>query len=270
MITLEKFNEIREEVIRLIDNALYQLFKNYSEEYILFMARGEYSEIIAQNKTLNLTPYTICGHREDYYYDETREKFLCNFLNTHYTFLKTNIIENNFDRINIELMIYQHIWEAKLFIKMLYRMANLLCGKDYDWNVKIPIKKTDFFQNQVITSFKNAKCKLGEIIEKCYNTDLRNAIAHSDYQLDEHSKTNRYTSKTALCDISFDDWSEYFAYSFCLSYYLLKKVSERRHRIVFDWGKNAFTIKMPFSNGTIQHVCLTYDVERDDFNFVKK
>ena len=57
-------------------------------------------------------------------------------------------------------MIYQHIWEAKLFIKMLYRMANLLCGKDYDWNVKIPIKKTDFFQNQVITSFKNAKCKL--------------------------------------------------------------------------------------------------------------
>ena len=270
MITAEKFFKITDEVKALIDNALYQLFSNYSEDYVLFMASGEYEELIARNKTLALSPYAISGHNIDNYYDYTRQHFLCEFLNTYYSFADSQKLRDDEYRMNIEFLIYTHIWEAKVFLKRLYRLANLLCGREYDWKIEIPsIGKSNFIKNKIIDSFNTANCLLGKVITDSYKTDLRNAIAHSDYQIDNDSKMIRYNSKTALCSTSFDDWNIHFAYAICLSYYLSHIVTERRKRIIQDWGCNYFTIKMPFSDGTIRHACVQYEVDRDEFGFIK-
>jgi hypothetical protein len=268
MITQEKFNAITEEVITSIENALSQLFSNYSEDYVLFMACGEYNEIIARNEALDVSPYTISGHNLDKYYDFTRQKFLCDFLNKYYDFTDETEIQNDEYRINIEFLIYTHIWEANPCLKKLYRLANLLCGKEYNWNVVIPIYgKSKYIKDNIISPFNTANNPLGQIIANNYNTDLRNAIAHSDYQLD---KTITYKSKISICNMSLDDWSVHFVYSCCLFYHFIRIINERRKRIVFDWGKNEFTIKMPFSNGTVRHARIQYDKDRDDFEFVKQ
>jgi len=184
MITKVKFLEIENEVISKIENALYQLFVNYPEDYVLFMACGEYDEIIANNKELGLSPYTISGHNLDSYYDITRQKFLCEFLNRYYNFRDNKELQNDDYRMNIEFLIYTHIWEAKPFLKKLYRLANLICGKEYDWKIQITnFKKYDFITKKIIDPFNNANCHLGQLITNTYNADLRNAIAHSDYQL---------------------------------------------------------------------------------------
>jgi hypothetical protein len=269
MITAKKFIEISNEVKALIDGALYQLFLDYSEDYVLFLASGEYDKQIAQNKTLNLSPYIIGGHNLDNYYDYTRLSFLCKFLNKYYSFENNKDLLDDEFRMNIEFLIYTHIWEAKPYLKRLYRLANLLCAKEYEWHVKIPgFGKSDFIKNKIAKPFNTAKCPLDKIITDNYNTDLRNAIAHSDYQINERSKKINYKSKTALCSTTFDDWSTYFAYSICLSYYFTDFVTKRRKWIIQDWGKNSFTIKIPFSDGEIKHTCIKYDIKRDDFEFI--
>ncbi len=271
MITVEKYTEITKEVINLIENALYQLFIKKPEDYVLFMASGEYNNQIAQNKTLNLSPYTISGHNLDNYFDYSRLKFLCDFLNKHYSFMDGKELIDDEYRMNIEFLVYTHIWEARPFLKKLFRLANLLCGEEYDWKIKVPeYGKSKFINDKISKPFNNSKCLLGNIIANNYNSDLRNAIAHSDYQIDEKSKKIEYRSKKALRSTSFDDWSIHFAYSVSLSYYFTHIVNERRKRIIQDWGKNYFTIKMPFSDGSIKHVCLLYDVKRDDFDFIRE
>jgi len=269
MITAEIFFNITNEVKNLIDKALNQLFINYPEDYVLFLASGEYNELIAANKTLNLSPYTISGHNLDDYYDYTRQHFLCDFLNTYYSFADKQELQDDEYRINIELLIYTHIWEAKSFLKRLTRLANLLCGNEYDWKIEVPqIAKSNFIKKKIIDKFNDAHYLLGNMITDNYNTDLRNAIAHSDYQIDQ--RMIRYKSKIALLNIPFDDWSINFGYSICLSYYFSQIVKERRMRIIQDWGKNCFTIKMPFSDGTIKHTCIQYEENRDDFGFIYK
>lgn len=269
MITAKKFIEISNEVKALIDDALYQLFLDYSEDYVLFMACGEYDKLIAQNKTSNLSPYIISSHNRDDYYDYTRLSFLCMFLNKYYLFKKDKDLLDDVYRMNIEFLIYTHIWEAKPYLKRLYRLANLLCGKEYEWDVKNQgSSKSDFIKNKIAKSFNKAKCPLDRIITDNYNTNLRNAIAHSDYQIDKRLKKINYKSKTVSCSTTFDDWSTFFAYSFCLSYYFTDFVTKRRKRIIQDWGKNSYTIKMPFSDGQIRHTCIKYDVKRDDFKFL--
>ena len=271
MITADNFFDITNEVRLFIDNALHQLFINYSEDYVLFMANGEFNELIDRNKTLNLSPYTISGHNIDNYYDFTRQHFFCEFLNTYYSFVDKEELQDDEYRMNIELLIYTHIWEAKPFLKKLYRLANLLCGREYVWNITIPeFGKSNFIKTKIVEPLITANCTLVKIITENYNSDLRNAIAHSDYQIDINSKKIEYNSKTELCHISFDNWSIHFAYSVCLSYYFSDIIVKRRKSIIQDWGKNHFTIKMPYSDGTIKHACIQYEEERDDFGFTYK
>jgi len=247
------------------------LYINNSKDYVLLLASGEYDKIIAQNKTLNSSPYKISGHGKDYYYDYTRQRFLCDFLNTYYSFVNKKELQDDEYRINIEFLIYTHIWEAKSLLKKLYRLANLLCGNEYDWKITISqFRKSDFINNKIINPFNIANCLLGKIIKDNYKTELRNAIAHSDYQIDIHNRRIRYKSKSGLNNTSFDDWSIHFAYSFCLSYYFLNIINERRRRIIQDIGKNCFTIKMPFSDGTRKHVLIQYEADKDEFGYIYK
>ncbi len=274
MITVEKYSEIINEVTSIIENALYQLFIKNPEDYILFMVSGEYNTQIAQNKTLNLSPYTISGYNLDNYYDYSRLKFLCDFLNKHYSFFSffdsKKLIDDEY-RMNIEFLIYTHIWEARTFLKKLFRFANLLNGEEYDWKIQVPkYGKSVFIKDKIAKPLNNSGCLLGKIITNNYNSDLRNAIAHSDFQIDEKAKRIEYRSPKALCNMSFDNWSIHFAYSASLSYYFTHIVNERRKSIIQDWGKNYFTIKMPFSDGSIKHVCIKYDVIKDDFDFIRE
>ena len=97
-------------------------------------------------------PYTI-DYRIDDYNDTNRLTFLCDFLNKYYSFNMNENIEFDFYRINIETMIYTHIWESKPFLKNLYRLTSLLKGEEYKWKVKDELfyVRANFLQDHVIT-----------------------------------------------------------------------------------------------------------------------
>ncbi len=271
MISLNEFTKITNEVITSIEKSLYYLFTNYPEDYVLFLASGEYDETLTYNKKLNLMPYMISGHNLDYFFEYTRLDFLSGFLNRYYTFEDENVLLDDSYRLNIEFLIYIHIWEAKPFLKKIYRLANLLNGKEYDWKVSIPnYNKSKFIRNNIIEPLNSFDNPLSQILIRTYNSDLRNAIAHSDYQLDDDLKTISFKSKSRFCNISYDEWSIKFTYSVCFSYYFIHIVTGRRKRIIEDWGRNYFTIKVPFSDGTIKHAAIEYEKDRDAFSFIKK
>lgn len=184
---------------------------------------------------------------EDIYQDETRINFICSFLNEYYSFKSPIIsIADDIYRINIETMIYTHIWESNLFLKRLYKLAVLCSFEDYTypWTVNIPdMGRSDFIRNQIKEKYTNADIPLKELIEKAYHSSLRNAFAHSAFSIDERNKKMElynYKGKDwELKNILLDDWSERFVYSFLLSYRMYDIVQKYRKNIVNYMGTDS-------------------------------
>lgn len=75
----------------------------------------------------------------DRYKDETRLKFLSNFLSNFHSFpTSQQATDDNEQRIHMELMGYSHIWESKPFLKKLHRLAHINNGEEYNWKVAVP------------------------------------------------------------------------------------------------------------------------------------
>ena len=238
-----------------------------------FLATGEYDKTIAENNIITVnqdriihSPYMICSNLQDGYYDYTRQQFLCDFLNAHYLFKDKDVLEDNNYRINIELLIYTHIWEARTFLKRLSRFAHLLCEEEYNWKMDDVLNshksKFAFIKNEIIEPFNKSNHQLGKIIESIYNRELRNAIAHSDYRLD--GKSIGYGLTNGSKNISLDDWSVHFAFSFCLSYHLSDLTKKRRQCI---GESDRILFKQPLLDGAIKEVYIKYDKFSDRFHY---
>jgi len=248
MIKIERYKEINDEIIKSIKNTFNDLCENSLQEFILFLANAEY---VKEYEGTKLSPYTI-DYRLDIMKDTTRLEFLVAFLKSHYSFpCSIKKIKYDFYRMNLELMIYTHIWESKPYLKKLYRLSKLVNEKKYEWKCEIPdMSKHDFIRNVVRKNFENQKNDISEIIEKGFHTSLRNAFAHSEYGFDTMNGNNRIVllnhkgKSWELKEISFDEWSERFVYSALLSYHLLN-FSFKRKEIIKSKLSNKFTIKIP-------------------------
>lgn len=277
MITKERFEEIYDEVEKHVIDTLNALIKNNPQDYVLFLANGEYNKSVT---VLNCSPYTI-DNRTDAYRDRYRNKFLFDFLEKYYHPKKEPLENLSKDeviyKIHLELMIYTHIWESKPFLKKLHRLAVICNKKDYPWEVKVPKTKKYEFINNIKINFNNANSGLSKIIEKTYNSSLRNAFAHSDYAIDEdnpkiillnHNPENNW----GLKDISFNDWEEKFCYSALLCYHLLKGVYIAKEQLIPKGEEERiFTIKYLDRKRRINNNReIVYNREKRDFYFVRK
>ncbi|MFT6205049.1 MAG: hypothetical protein ACI9V1_003464 [Spirosomataceae bacterium] len=272
MISCEEFANIKNEIKAALEAALNNLKLNNTSNYVLFLADGEYFQKL-QNTAKNHNPFII-DYRLDKYRDETRLTFLTKFLTNFYSFHSNQqFTDDNEYRTHMELMIYTHIWESKPFLKKLYRLAHVLNGEEYNWEITIPdFGKHDFIRNDIRKTFKNTGNSVETVIKNGFHTSLRNAFAHSDYSFD--TKNNKiyldnYTGKDwELQEIIFDDWSKRFVYSALLSYNLLSIVHDRRTNLISDFGTNQFVIKHPSKSGEIRDSAIIYRSEHDSFNFV--
>ena len=277
MITKERFEEIYNEVERQIKKTLKELEQNNNQDYVLFLANGEYSESVT---IPNLSPYTI-DNRTDVHRDLYRNKFLFDFLEKYYHPKKEPLENLSKDeviyKIHLELMIYTHSWESKPFLKKLHRLAVICNKKDYPWEVKIPKTKKYKFINEIQENFNKANSGLSEIIGKTYNPSLRNAFAHSDYVINKDNQkiillNHNPENNRSLEDISFNDWEEKFCYSALLCYHLLKGVYIAKEQLIPKGEEERiFTIKHPDRKGRINNNReIGYNKEKGDFYFVRK
>jgi hypothetical protein len=264
MITKNAFYVIDTEVKKSINNILYKLREIHESNYILFLANGEY---ISDNSRPN---NFLIDYRIDTYKEETRSDFLFKFMEKYYSFpINQDKADDNYYRMNLELMIYTHIWESKPFLKKMYRIAHLIQGQDYDWDLQVPDRgKHDFIRCHIRQVFKDLNLDIWKVIKKGFHTSLRNAFAHSEYSFDamnNHNRINLYNYRGAsweLKTITFDEWSERFVYSALLSCHFLSLIHQRRKNLIKELGKDSFKIKLPKQS---REVIIKYNENRDEF-----
>ena len=275
MITRADFATIDMEIKDSIEKVLDDLRKSIPEDYILFLADGEYKKEY-DNAATKFSPYVI-DNRMDKIKDESRLRFLSEFLTTFYAFPTSQVsTDDNEQRMHMELMIYTHIWESKPFLKKLYRLAHLNNGEEYEWGVNLPeMGKHDFIRNDIRQTFQDKGSPIADIIRKGFHTSLRNAFAHSEYIFDNMNNNRRiiltnYNGEAwELQDISYNDWSKRFVYSALLSYYLLKITHDHRTKLIETFGKDVFQIKHPDRKKHLHKRPIKYRKEVDGFNFEK-
>ena len=275
MITKDDFAIIDANIKEGLREAFDFIKINSSEhDYVLFLAEGEFLEYLKESY-LKLNPYTI-GNQGDKIKEESRVNFFIRFMELFYSFpVAEPISEDNEFKLTMELMIYTHIWESKPYLKQLFRLASLVNKELYHWNVDVPDNpKHEFIRKNIKSVFNNYNLQIGKIIEKGYNSSLRNAFAHSEYQINNYSKTiilDNFKEKDkawALKEISFDDWTKRFAYSALLSYHLINEKVRRRKSIINDFGKDRFLIVHPITKTKSKTCTIHYDYEFDRFEFL--
>ena len=69
----------------------------------------------------------MIDYQLDRYHDETRESFYLHYLNRNY--IRDGFRydgESGIDDLSIEMMIYSHLWSSDTFLKLLFRLSNIV------------------------------------------------------------------------------------------------------------------------------------------------
>jgi hypothetical protein len=274
MITSQDFNNIQQEVVSAINETLNFIRDNHFSNYILYLADGEFRVEHVDNQ--QFSPWLI-DYRVDWHLDTTRYNFLVTFLQQHYTFEDGSSVDNDKYRIQMEMMIYMHIWESKSYLKRLKRLSQLANAGNYLWSVDVPdMGKHDFIRNEIRNQFRDADNNLSDIISKGFHTSIRNAFAHSEYTIEQLGQANDINflnyggAPWELQGLNFDTWSKRYSYSVLLSYHILKSFHDRRTNLIADCGTDTFSIDHPQRDGPSQAVNIKYHpLPQDSFNFVQ-
>lgn len=272
MITKDEFINIEQVVINSIDTTLDHIRDNYFNNYILYLADGEY---LSDYATIpDISPWVV-DYRVDWYKDKTRLDFLVKFLKEYYSFSSDVPVDDDHYRIHLEMMVYMHIWEAKSYLKRLKRLSQLTENGTYLWEVNVPdMGKHDFIRNDIRNQFMLSNNDLAQIISNGYHSSIRNAFAHSEYTFEE--ETNGFDINLLNCGnaawelrgLSYNDWSVRFSNSFLLSYHVMNSFYERRNNLIESFNTDTFSIEHPQRGGKVHLVDIQYQaLPQDSFNF---
>ena len=247
----EIINEVRE----AIQEAFTCAFHTNSGSFVLFLARGDYDHRFEEDQFAHLdpkpSPYCL-DYMLDSYKDETRDKFYIRYLNRRY---KNDDFkyqgEDGIDDLCVEMMIYSHVWESEAFLKHLYRLSNIVSGKEfYDWDVS-GIK---FHGHPLIMEtkerFKDACPKLYKIIDASYTGYIRDCFAHSLFNVDEDARiielySDRVKNDLNLSRLGFDEFQARFLFTVELCYELSRMFHETRKALIKDWELLSKPIPLP-------------------------
>lgn len=237
--------DTQQEVLELLDGVNDRLYKKSYNDYIVLMARGD---VIPELVNIGKEPYVV-DYQMDHYYDETRERFYVEYLQKRYRkegFDYTG--EDGFFDLNIELMIYSHIWESHYLLKTLSHIADLLSGKPYNWGLRIPFNNNkNYIKENIIIPLIEAGDDLGTFLKDAYSPNLRNGFAHSMYDIDCKSrKISLHNLKfdkddTVQHEITFDDFQMKFLKSIQFSYMLARMIVKTREDVAKTCNGKAVT-----------------------------
>jgi hypothetical protein len=167
--------------------------------------------------------------------------------------------------IQIEKLIYLKFWESDLNLKKIYQLTSLAIGKPYDWHFNIPSNLRKGSKHEIIR--KEIRDKIEEIcprffnlIQTNYKTQIRNAIAHSQFSITGRSiyYLNYSKDPKAFCPIkgiTFDQWYELFHHTLLFHNELLHQFQIYRDKY-FDKTKqngNCIEVRIIHENGSEQY-----------------
>lgn len=261
MITKEKFTAIEQEVFIAIKECFSVATANQARpgEIMVFFARGNYNPAVPSG----FNPNTI-DQREDLFKELDTQGFLLNFTKDRYPLTRSTSRREDSERTIIELMTYTHIWESVPYLKMLRRLACMCNLMNYEWEVKVPLMgKHNFVRNKIMDLFKLKSLKIYDVIKQGFQSQLRDAFAHSDFSLQWHPGYiwlyNYDPSKPHLVqEISLDEWTKRFCYTWQLNYQLNECFFDVRQNIHIMNESNDFLIPLPVGNGKYKDAEIVY------------
>ena len=223
-------HEIDDEVSVAIEEAMVALSMISQPNFCLLIARAGVEPMLER---IGKSRY-VMDNAKDVYHDETRQQFYLNYLNANYRKGVLNYTEKNgLDNLYIEMMIYSHLWDSQRFLKDIYRIATMVAGKPYDWELDLEDGLSyNVMKEDVITPLKDKGLKMGEIIESSYSSHIRNSFAHSLFDIDLHSQKIQLRSKHIKnyedSILTFDEFQDKFLHSIFLYYCLTNTIENYR------------------------------------------
>ena len=281
--TIDRFNEIEKEITTLVESTLEAVKVTNINDYILLLIRADFYEIIQKSRYRYLSPYVI-DNPADNYLDVSRQRFLNHYLSEYRFKLEDKKIYNLESleyEINIQMMIYAHVWESRMFLKALERITSILSGKGYKWKSNIGISKTNFIKDHIIFPLTEVGDAMGKSIEDCYDSELRNCFSHSTHYIDCKNKKIHIDDKNSILwkkTISFDEWEEKFIRSVLLSFHLISCLSRYRTYLAHEMRISPKILERPLKSNPQkkQKFCVIPEfIKMSDrtfvrFNYVRK
>ncbi len=228
--TIEKYdNEVKSAVDELFAKA-YSHQSNDTDLLLVLMNALKTDYPPETLKRLDIDNYQIgadiIGFRYNSFY---------NFINQYgcKVFRKDDLdvkLLNSNDRdyfIENELIIYLKFWETDLILRRLYNIARLARGEKYDWEYNQSFFNTRriLVKDNIQKNLAKISPKFNKLINEVYISQIRNAIAHSQYYLmyDSIILTNKNESKHYTIEaISFNDWEVRFHKNILLYHHLIR------------------------------------------------
>lgn len=125
--------------------------------------------------------------------------------------------------IQVEMLVYLKFWEADLIIKKFYQLVRLINGEPYDWHFcvqesarakKKTGKRQEIIRISIRDRIKDYSRVLYSVFQESYKTQVRNAIAHSNYSfLNRTIRLHNYIKEdphSSMYAVPFDDWISIF------------------------------------------------------------
>jgi hypothetical protein len=140
--------------------------------------------------------------------------------------------------LQVEQSIYLRFWESDYILKQLLQLSLLAQGKPYDWHLQIPANpregsRQELVRTQIRDPLKGVCPAFYHLVKECYRSQLRNAIAHSQfYFLNRQMHLLNYSPDPkchAPCKgVSFDEWYSLFHRTILLHNELIGRFARSR------------------------------------------
>lgn len=256
--TRAEFNFYEQEVVDYVNTLLDKVRDTNFTEYVLLLARAGYQK---ENEKTGLSPYVIQSNLE-ILQDISREKFFHTYMSQYTSVLEENVSmtqEIQEFNLNLQLMIYSHVWESHLFIKSLIRIASILNGNGYRWKISfertrkkgcddmIPMSKGKLIKEEILDPLCACDEETGKLLCSLYDSTIRNEFAHSLYLIDMDRcviiflKSETFSKEK---EVDFFEWEQTFCYSVLFSYHLTKSLVDRLNSFIDDYPETTKGIEI--------------------------
>ena len=253
------FNDLIQELNDTVKDVVNELFKaawtnqSHPQDMLLVDQHGFYDKMLANVRE---NPYVIgvgeIGFGEHTFYefiDWYRKSHLCDKVKFE------EQVENDEDMrkqealiVQLEQSIYLRFWEAASLLKKYCQLTDLACGKPYNWRLEIPVysrqsSKSHVIRKKIRDRVKHTCPLFYELVKSNYVSQVRNAIAHSQFYIIERSISFlNYSEDPAahapLKGMSFDQWYRTFHTMLLLHNETIRAFSQYRERYKLKTLKN--------------------------------
>lgn len=183
--------------------------------------------------------------------------------------------------IHLETLVYLKIWEGDFFIKRWFQFVQALNGESYDWHFKIQNSnrdvgngtRQDLIRKQIRDRIKPFSEPIFDSFKTAYQTQIRNAIAHSNFSfLGRNMHLHNYVKEdpaSQLHNLEFDNWIEMFHTTLVLHNFSiwLKDRINTVYAQMFEHNPESALIRITKEDGTETFYPLMYIPEREKWTW---